>query len=413
MGDENKSRFGGGGSLPCVGCGKKAYQAERVQMDGKIWHPNCLRCVDPDCNKKLGGANWGGYIEDKPYCKAHHSKKVRELGGSTTLHRGSSWKPRKSGSSSGGSSRFGGGGEKCQKCGKTAYVAERVVMDAKIFHPNCFRCTECNKKLGGSNWGGYVGEQQDPYCKPCHRKLVQAAGGSTGFTGSAGQTSQTKETKSNPLASRFGSKNTDKCVGCGKTAYVAEKVVMDGKIWHPNCLRCKECNKKLGGSNWGGYIGEDADPYCKPCADKMVRAAGGSTAFTGSTGWQKSSETKSNPLASKFGGGATERCAICNGRVYAAEMLKLEGKVFHVKCPKCKECGKLVSGGNFGAFVPPDDDVYCKIHYDQLVARTGTACDISGSTAGGRSSENVAEAAEEPQAEEGGEEEEEEAGGDD
>ena len=43
---------------------------------------------------------------------------------------------------------FGGGGEKCQACGKTAYVAERVQVGKYYFHSDCLKCAECNQRLG-------------------------------------------------------------------------------------------------------------------------------------------------------------------------------------------------------------------------------------------------------------------------
>ena len=43
---------------------------------------------------------------------------------------------------------FGGGGEKCHACGKTAYQAERVAAAGYFFHIDCLRCADCGQKLG-------------------------------------------------------------------------------------------------------------------------------------------------------------------------------------------------------------------------------------------------------------------------
>lgn len=49
---------------------------------------------------------------------------------------------------------FGGGGEKCQKCGKTAYQAERAQIGNYYFHVGCLRCAECGpSKHLGSDYG--------------------------------------------------------------------------------------------------------------------------------------------------------------------------------------------------------------------------------------------------------------------
>ena len=80
--------------------------------------------------------------------------------------------------------RFGGGGEKCAKCGKTVYAAERVAATTKtasvVFHADCFRCTECKKKLTMSDWemeeeGGAL------YCKTHYKQRMLTRGGSSGL----------------------------------------------------------------------------------------------------------------------------------------------------------------------------------------------------------------------------------------
>ena len=48
--------------------------------------------------------------------------------------------------STGGRFRFGGGGEKCTRCAKTAYPAERVAVNDRIFHQACFRCCTQTRK---------------------------------------------------------------------------------------------------------------------------------------------------------------------------------------------------------------------------------------------------------------------------
>ena len=42
---------------------------------------------------------------------------------------------------------FGGGGEKCHKCAKTVYAAERITTHGKAWHSACFRCMVCEQKL--------------------------------------------------------------------------------------------------------------------------------------------------------------------------------------------------------------------------------------------------------------------------
>lgn len=57
---------------------------------------------------------------------------------------------------------------------------------------------------------------------------------------------------------------------------------MERQIWHADCLRCKECSKKLSGANWGGFVPPDNTAYCKVHYDRLVAAAGNSVAFSSS-----------------------------------------------------------------------------------------------------------------------------------
>jgi len=298
--------------------------------------------------------------------------------------------------------KWGGGtGEKCRGCGKTVYPAEKLSMQNQIWHIDCLKCVECSKKLNGANWGGFIdpdGENK-AYCSVHFNRLVLAQGASATTSSSSGYGSAdgTSHSSSEHSASsttssssgakpKWGGAPSEKCTSCGKTVYVAEKVVMQEQIWHIECLRCVECNKKLFGSNWGGFVPPDNKPYCNVHHLKLVQAQGGATAFSGSTGtWTPkntgSSSTSSSGAKPRFGGGDEEPCTGCGKRCYIAEKMKMEGQTWHPTCLRCVECNKMLNGANWGAFVPPDNKPHCKIHYDRLISATGSATDLSGSTA--------------------------------
>jgi cysteine and glycine-rich protein len=40
-----------------------------------------------------------------------------------------------------------GSREKCEVCGKTVYVNEKLQADGLVFHKACFRCKQCNGVL--------------------------------------------------------------------------------------------------------------------------------------------------------------------------------------------------------------------------------------------------------------------------
>jgi hypothetical protein len=168
--------------------------------------------------------------------------------------------------------------------------------------------------------------------------------------------------------------------------------MMQGQIWHVKCLRCKECNKILDGANWGGFAGEDNTPLCNIHLERLRASQGSSAGYTGSTsssGWTPKQSTTSSSSSSsgakpRWGGAPKDKCEICGKTVYPAEKLSLDKKIFHAKCLKCVSCGKYVSGANYGGLVPPNNTAYCKIHFDRMIAESGTATHISGSTTGSK-----------------------------
>jgi len=346
-----KPRWGGAPTEKCKKCDKTVYAAEMAKMEGQIWHVDCLRCVEPGCNKKLAGSNWGGFVppENKPYCSVHHKRLLQaagsavEFSGSTTDSKwaiklnteGASVTPtgdapptEGEGHAEGGAptseggegaeaaatktSRFGATpAEKCRKCGKTVYPAEMAKMEGQIWHVDCLKCVECNKKLAGSNWGGFVPPDNKPYCNVHHKRLLQAAGSAVEFSGSttdskwaiktntegASVTPTDSPSSGTPAAGtaspakppRWGGAPSEKCTKCGKTVYNAEMVKMEGQIWHQDCLRCIEpgCNKKLSGSNWGAFVPPDNKAYCKIHLQRLISSTGSAVGFSSSTSESK------------------------------------------------------------------------------------------------------------------------------
>ncbi|KFM72228.1 Cysteine-rich protein 1, partial [Stegodyphus mimosarum] len=54
-----------------------------------------------------------------------------------------------------------------------------------------------------------------------------------------------------------------KCHKCGKPVFFAERKTSLGYEWHPECLRCEECGKRL---NPGQHAEHKGVPYCHiPC----------------------------------------------------------------------------------------------------------------------------------------------------
>ncbi|UJR25356.1 hypothetical protein I4U23_006706 [Adineta vaga] len=82
--------------------------------------------------------------------------------------------------------QYGGGGEKCARCLKSVYLAERKVGAGRAFHSSCFNCFTCKRKLDATHLSEHKGEI---YCKSCYTKQFGAHGLISGVTMSTEQTS--------------------------------------------------------------------------------------------------------------------------------------------------------------------------------------------------------------------------------
>ena len=69
---------------------------------------------------------------------------------------------------------FGGGGEKCQACGKTAYQAERTSVGSYFFHVDCMRCAKCgpSRRLGSEY--GLAANAEGVICLYCPTHEAEA-----------------------------------------------------------------------------------------------------------------------------------------------------------------------------------------------------------------------------------------------
>ena len=64
-----------------------------------------------------------------------------------------------------------------------------------------------------------------------------------------------------PVRTKFGSFTQEKCQACEKAVYPAERLGVDGAVFHKSCFRCKHCNGQL---KLGSYASMEGIFYCKP-----------------------------------------------------------------------------------------------------------------------------------------------------
>ncbi|CAF3838788.1 unnamed protein product [Rotaria sordida] len=74
---------------------------------------------------------------------------------------------------------YGGSSEKCARCSKTVYLAEKKVGAGRSFHVRCFSCRTCNRKLDATILSEHKGEI---YCKTCYTRQFGVHGLANGVT---------------------------------------------------------------------------------------------------------------------------------------------------------------------------------------------------------------------------------------
>ncbi|KAK7884262.1 hypothetical protein WMY93_027385 [Mugilogobius chulae] len=175
----NRMPLGGGNK--CGRCQKTVYFAEEVLCDGRSFHKSCFLCMV--CRKCLDSTTVAVH-EDEVYCKACYGKKYGPKGygygqgaGTLSMDKGESLgithnepgphRPTTNTNPSKFSQQFGGA-DKCPRCGKSVYAAEKVIGAGSSWHKNtCFRCATCGKGLESTTLADKDGEI---YCKACYAK---------------------------------------------------------------------------------------------------------------------------------------------------------------------------------------------------------------------------------------------------
>ncbi|KAH9519209.1 Muscle LIM protein Mlp84B [Bulinus truncatus] len=179
-GDENDDRD------RCNRCRKVVYFAERVSGIGKVFHKICFKCMN--CNKLLDSTTVTEHA-GQAYCKACYGKNFGPkgygfAGGASGLSMDTGKldeiptsnipalaqalsAPLMSEGDDQGDGGWGDDKERCNRCHKVVYFAERVTGIGKVFHKICFKCTNCNKSLDSTTVTEHGGQV---YCKACYTR---------------------------------------------------------------------------------------------------------------------------------------------------------------------------------------------------------------------------------------------------
>uniref|UniRef100_A0A3Q2XDG6 Cysteine and glycine-rich protein 1 n=2 Tax=Hippocampus comes TaxID=109280 RepID=A0A3Q2XDG6_HIPCM len=184
-----------GGGNQCGRCKKTVYFAEEVLCDSRRFHKSCFLCLA--CGKCLDSTTVAVHL-DEIYCKSCYRKNYGPKGygfgvgaGTLNMDKGQGQgitheepaphRPTTNPNPSKLARKFGGC-EKCPRCGKAVYAAEKVIGAGSSWHKTgCFRCATCGKGLESTTVADKDGEI---YCKGCYAKDFGPKG--YGYGGGAG-----------------------------------------------------------------------------------------------------------------------------------------------------------------------------------------------------------------------------------
>eukprot|EP00741_Cyanophora_paradoxa_P005258 tig00000865_g5097.t1 len=177
----------------CPSCQKEITEGTVTKALGRRWHAACFVCSS--CKASIGSKF--NQQDGKPFCKACFEN----------LH-----------------------AQKCDKCEKP--ITESVVeaLGGRHFHPECFRCGQCEKAIEG----GFVEKDEKAFCEECFTKY-----------------------------------NLPECAKCGVPI---EGAILEfaEKMYHEACFRCGKCAGALPDT----FCSKDGEALCDACAGVEASPAG-------------------------------------------------------------------------------------------------------------------------------------------
>ncbi|XWS48948.1 hypothetical protein CRYUN_Cryun13aG0121100 [Craigia yunnanensis] len=178
---------------------------------------------------------------------------------------------------------FSGTTEKCKTCDKTVHFIDLLSADGISYHKTCFKCSHCNGLLVMSSYCSMEGVL---YCKPHFEQLFKETGSYTKKFQSGKSDKPNGLARANSRLASFFSGTQDKCGVCNKTAYLLEKVTVEGENYHKSCFRCSHGGCFLTPSS---YAALDGFLYCKHHFAQLFKEKGSYSHLTKTASLKKNS----------------------------------------------------------------------------------------------------------------------------
>ncbi|XP_074604751.1 four and a half LIM domains protein limpet isoform X2 [Brevipalpus obovatus] len=251
----------------------------------------------------------------------------------------------------------------CKICERMFQIGEIVVVAEKFkqdncWHPNCFRCCECNELLVDL-----------VYCVLDEKLYCQR---------------------------HYAEKMMPRCASCEELIFSKDYTNALNKDWHSSHFSCEKCDDSLSGQK---YVLRDDKPYCIKCyelhyankcedCNEIIGINSKDLSYK-DRHWHeacfKCNKCKDSLVDKPFGSKAdrvycgecydaafASRCDGCN-KPFKAGMKKMEykGRQWHENCFVCVTC-KVPIGSN--SFIPKDNEIYCTGCYEDQFATRCCKC---------------------------------------
>merc|ERR1719384_1293044 len=301
----------------CPRCGGSVFQAEEVNIKGRVYHKKCLSCKH--CKRPIDISILAVGPDDEIYCQICCNKiswPGNYAGASdTTLIAGDDGEPTN-----------------CPRCNGKVFEAEKMNTKKGLYHKKCFSCISCRSQL--HYYGAIEGPDDEVYCRVCYLRAYGPGG-------------KNKYGDATPYPVE-NEGDEDACVRCGSKVFEMDKIITKTGMMHKHCLSCNECKTNLDASSF--YNGFDGEVYCKYCyAVKFGHK-------------QKSSYKGWMDVKTIMGErGDRDACPRCYGKVFEAERMVTRIGNFHRNCFSCIECNKKLDSTT--VCEGPDAEIYCQSCY--------------------------------------------------
>jgi hypothetical protein len=218
-------------SIKCCKCLKIILNGQYINYNDKMFHPNCFRC--DNCNKVITDKEFPTH-DGKPCCVQCYDEHFSS---------------------------------KCVYCLKSISNAKSIIYNDKKYHEDCFRCGQCDKVMTDSK---FHTNNSKPCCNQCYDQIF-----------------------------------APNCSKCLEKISVGKSIIYDKKSFHPDCFRCGECDKVMNDSK---FHTANSKPCCAQCYDQYF----------------------------------TPQCQKCLKPIND-KYTTFNGKTFHIHCFVCTKCHQIIN----------------------------------------------------------------------